>query len=108
MKNAEHILILRFSALGDVAIIIPIIRCFFIQYSEVELTMVTNKKYFGLFKEFNKINLIAFEKINRHNGIFGLWTLFNELRKKNPTAIIDLHSVLRTKFLEILFRLFFF
>jgi hypothetical protein len=39
--------------------------------------MVTNKKYFGLFKEFNKINLIAFEKINRHNGIFGLWTLFN-------------------------------
>ena len=108
MKNAEHILILRFSALGDVAIMIPIIRCFFIQYSEVKLTIVTDEKYFGLFKEFNKINLIAFEKINRHNGIFGLWALFNELRKKNPTAIIDLHSVLRTKFLKILFRLFLF
>ena len=59
MKNAEHILILRFSALGDVAIMIPIIRCFFIQYSEVKLTIVTDEKFFGLFKEFNKINLIA-------------------------------------------------
>jgi ADP-heptose:LPS heptosyltransferase len=108
LKEAEHLLILRFSALGDVAIMIPIIRCFLRQYSDVKLTIATNRKYIELFSEFDKINFISVEKSNKHNGFFGLFALFKELRTIKPTAVIDLHSVLRTNFLEILFRLFLF
>ena len=43
----------------------------------------------------------------RHKGFLGLFRLFSDLRKINPKRIADLHSVLRTKIVTFLFRIFF-
>jgi len=108
LKKAEHLLVLRFSSLGDVAIMVPVLRCFFKKYPDTKITIATNEACFGVFYEFKNINVFKVEKKKKHKGILGLWRLFNELKNIKPTAIADLHSVLRTNILEIFFRLYFF
>ncbi len=108
MKKIDHILVLRFSAFGDVAIMIPVIRCLALKYPNLELTIATKKRYFGIFNEFKKIKLFSVETEDKHKGILGLFKLYSDLKKIKPTAVADLHSVLRTNFLEVLFRLSFF
>ena len=103
MTRNKHIIILRFSSLGDVAIIIPLLRCIVAKYKNLKITIVTLKQYNALFNEFKDINIVNIDKDFKHKGILGIYYLFNELRKLKPTAIADLHSVLRTHILEVFF-----
>ena len=103
----KHLVILRFSALGDIAITIPILRCLFATYPNIKVTFVSQKKAKDLFYEFPKLQFLAFDKKRKNKGIKGLWKLFLEIKALNPTIIIDLHSVLRTYILQILFNFYF-
>ena len=107
MTKDKHIIILRFSSLGDVAILIPLLRCIFDKYKNLKITIVTLGQYNALFNEFKDINIVNIEKDSKHKGFLGIYKLFNELRKLKPTAIADLHSVLRTNILEVFFRFIF-
>lgn len=99
-----HIAILRFSALGDVAMVVPVLRCLYKQHPEVEVTFITKKFHAPLFEEFPQINLLYFDPKTKHKGIRGLWRLFKEIKKTKPTAIADLHGVLRTSVLQLFFK----
>ena len=101
----SHLLILRFSSMGDVAMIIPSLRCLTIAYPDIKITVVTNEFYKPFFSEFKNINFFATDFKNSHKGIKGLLKLFKELKNLKPTHVADLHSVLRTHFLAVLFRL---
>jgi len=103
----KHLVILRFSALGDIAIVIPILRCFFATYADIKITFVSQKKAKDLFYEFPQLQFLTFDKKEKHKGIKGLWKLFLEIKALKPTIIIDLHSVLRTYILQILFHFYF-
>jgi len=48
LKKAEHLLVLRFSSLGDVAIMVPVLRCFFKKYPDTKITIATNEACFGV------------------------------------------------------------
>ena len=91
--------------MGDVAMMIPSIRCLTIAYPDIKITVVTNGLYKPFFSEFKNINVFATDFKNSHKGIKGLLRLFNELKNLKPTHVADLHSVLRTHFLAILFKL---
>ena len=106
MTKDKHIIILRFSSLGDVAILIPLLRCIIDKYKNLKITIVTLGQYNALFNEFKDINIVNVEKDSKHKGFPGIYKLFNELRKLKPTAIADLHSVLRTNILEVFLDLF--
>ncbi|MDA9319179.1 glycosyltransferase family 9 protein [Flavobacteriaceae bacterium] len=101
----NHLLILRFSSMGDVAMMIPSLRCLTIAYPDIKITVVTNEFYKPFFSEFKNINFFATDFKNSHKGIKGLLNLFKELKNLKPTHVADLHSVLRTHFLAVLFRL---
>ena len=107
MTRNKHIIILRFSSLGDVAIIIPLLRCIVAKYKNLKITIVTLRQYNALFNEFKNINIVNIYKDSKHKGFLGIYKLFNELRKLKPNAIADLHSVLRTNILEVFFRFIF-
>ncbi len=100
-------LILRFSSMGDVAMTVPVIRCLEKKYPKNKFIYVTRPKFKPLFEEFENVEIFELDLKKRHKGFFGLFNLFLDLRKLNPKRIADLHSVLRTNMISLLFRLIF-
>ena len=103
-----HLLILRFSSMGDVAMTVPVIRCFRSSYPDYKITVVSKKTYKPIFEEFSNLDFFAVDFKNTYKGLFGIFKLFKDLKKLKPTHIADLHSVLRTHVLYYLFKFNFF
>ncbi len=101
-----RILVIRLSALGDVAMTVPVVASLATQYPQHEIIVLTRKNFVPLFTLIQG-NITAFgaDFNDRHQGLSGLWLLFQEIRKLKPDYIADLHAVLRTHFLRILFIL---
>ena len=91
--------------MGDVAMMIPSLRCLTKDYPDLNITIVTNGFYKPFFTEFKNINFFATDFKNSHKGLKGLFKLYKELKSLKPTHIADLHSVIRTHFLSFLFKL---
>jgi len=104
MKD-PHLLLIRFSALGDVAMTVPVIRCLYKTYPGLKITFVSRPYVAPLFQEFKNFNFYPTDFDGRHKGIKGLWTLFQELKTIPFSAVADLHSVLRVYLLKVFFRL---
>ena len=60
MKN-PHLLLLRFSALGDVAMTVPVIRCLYKSYPDLKITFVSRPYLEPLFEEFENFNFYPIE-----------------------------------------------
>ena len=103
-----HLLLLRFSALGDVAMTVPVIRCLYKSYPDLKITLVSRPCLEPLFEEFENFNFYSIDTRFRHRGVKGIWTLFSELKKTPFSGVADLHGVLRTHLLSFLFTTIFF
>ena len=104
--ESEKILVIRFSALGDVAMTVPVVKAFLTQYPDKELLMLSDKKLVDLFVGIDRLEFISADLHGEHKGIVGIIRLFNSIRKKyNFHLVADLHGVLRTHLLRFLFTL---
>ncbi len=103
MKIPKKLVFLRFSSLGDVAISVPLIRCFLTKYPEISITFVTKKKFIPLLYEFKDLDILEFDSNGRHKGFNGIWALYKEIKELNPIGIVDLHGSLRTNILRLFF-----
>lgn len=103
MTRQAHILVIRLSALGDVAMLVPVIRVFQQTYPSVQLSLLSRAKMEPIFTVFKDINFLVFDP-EKDNGVKGLWSLFQNLRKENSTAIADMHYVLRSRLLGLFFK----
>ena len=101
-------LILRFSSLGDVAMIVPVIRCLCKKYPNEEFIIVSREKFKPLFEENQNLSFFRVDFDNRHKGFLGVFKLFKDLKKIKPNKVADLHHVLRTRILALLFKLCFY
>jgi ADP-heptose:LPS heptosyltransferase len=101
----QHILIIRLSAMGDVAMTVPVLRAFSLQYPNVQLTVVSRPFFKPFFDDIENVNFFAIDLKERHKGFAGLLRLFSDLRKLNIDAVADLHNVLRSKVVRTLFAL---
>lgn len=101
------ILIIRFSAIGDVAMTIPVIYSFALQYPEHEITFLSRASLRPLFTGLpSNIHFMGADLSGKHHGLFGLHKLFyNELKGMNFDYIADFHNVLRTKMIRYRFKL---
>ncbi len=99
-KLPKHILVIRLSAMGDVAMIVPVLRAFTQQFPKVKLTVLTRAFFTPLFRGIPNVSVFPAEVNQKHKGIFGLYRLSKELKKLNIDAIADLHNVLRSKILK--------
>jgi ADP-heptose:LPS heptosyltransferase len=96
-------MIFRFSAMGDVAMLLPVLRCLIQQNSGIQVTLVTRKHLNPIFKEFEEINIFNPDFHGRHKGLKGLHLLYKELKALKPRRIADVHNVLRTSVLRLFF-----
>jgi len=104
-KPIEHIAVMRLSAMGDVAMTVPVLRAFNEKYPNVKITVISTPFLQPLFNDIPNIHFLPFDKKGKHKGFLGLFRLFLELRKSNIDAFADLHNVLRSKVIRGLFAL---
>jgi ADP-heptose:LPS heptosyltransferase len=96
---------MRLSAMGDVAMTVPVLRAFVSQNPKIKITVISRPFFKPLFDTIPNVSFFAFDEIMRHKGFLGLLRLFQDLKALNIDAFADLHNVLRSKVVRTLFGL---
>ena len=101
----QKILVLRFSALGDVALTVPVLKAFLDANKDVSIVMASEKQCAGLFIGIERLEFEGFDLKGEFKGIVGIFRIFNFIRKKHEFSMVaDLHGVLRSHVLRFLFE----
>lgn len=101
-----HILVLRFSALGDVAMTLPVIYSVASAYPNVRFTVVTREFFARLFiNPPENVTILGVDLKKRYHGLIGSLKLCRDLAALKPTAVADLHNVFRTWLIDYWMRL---
>jgi ADP-heptose:LPS heptosyltransferase len=96
----RHILVFRFSALGDVAMTVPVIRNLVSQYPDLSIHFIGQKHMQPLFSTIERVKFYPVD-ITQWKGLRGIYQLSRQIRKDIAfDAIADLHDSLRTKLLR--------
>ncbi|WP_346883525.1 glycosyltransferase family 9 protein [uncultured Algibacter sp.] len=104
-KTSKHILVIRLSAMGDVAMTVSVLRAVTQQYPELKITVLTRGFFVPFFRDIKRVDVFHADVKGKHKGVFGLYKLARELNKDNAFyAIADLHNVLRSKILKTFIR----
>ncbi len=101
----HKLLIMRFSAMGDVAMTVPVIHCLATQHPELRITVMTRGRFKPMFHWMPANVEVKAVELNDYKGLGGLGRLYKELKERRYDAVADLHDVLRTKYLRLRFRL---
>lgn len=101
------VLLIRFSALGDVAMTLPVVWSLARQYPDLKITILSRKSFGALFELLPpNVDFIGADFKVEHRGVMGLHRLFYKVL--NPLKfdyVADLHWVLRSMILGFRFRL---
>lgn len=101
----KRIIVTRFSAMGDVAMVASVLKEFQQQHTDTEIIIVTRKLFFAFFEHIPRILFHELEPNGKHHGIWGLYRLFNELKTYQAQFVADLHNNIRSKIVDAFFLL---
>lgn len=96
MAKPSHILIIRLSALGDVAMSVPVVRVLAKTYPELKITVLSRPFYKPLFDGIPKIEFLEADVYGKHKG-FGILKLAKKAKANGIDAVADIHNVIRSK-----------
>ena len=96
----KHLLVIRLSAMGDVAMTVPVISALTAQHPDLQITVLTRAFFSPLFSTLSNVHVYEADVDGNHKGIMGLWRLFKELKTLGIDAVADLHNVLRSSILK--------
>lgn len=105
MSTIKHLLVIRLSAMGDVAMTAPILSAFADKYPDIKITVLTRIFFKPLLSQIPNVSVYQADVKGKHNGVFGLWKLYQELKALHIDAVADLHNVLRSNILKRYFFL---
>ena len=98
----KKILIIRFSALGDIAMTVPVVHDLATQYPDLDITMLSRPMAEPLFEKLpNNVHFLAADLNGRHKGMLGLERLQREFHLEDFDYVADFHNVLRSLYLRI-------
>ncbi|WP_319800017.1 glycosyltransferase family 9 protein [Flavobacterium sp. N1718] len=100
----QHIAVMRLSAMGDVAMTVPVLRAFRKRYPEVRLTVVSTPFLKPLFDALPGVTFVPFDK-KAYKGVFGLFRFYRKLKATGIDAFADVHSVTRSRIIGLFFTL---
>jgi len=103
MKKVR-VLVTRFSAMGDVAMVASVLRELQAQNRQVELVMVSRLHFEAFFEDIPNLTFHPIFPEEQHKGPKGLWRLFQELKKYKIDYVADLHNNIRSKILTLFFK----
>ena len=100
------ILVIRFSAIGDVAMTVPVVHSLATQYPQHQIKVLSRPNMAALFAHLpSNVSFVGADLKGTYKGFVGLNKLFNELKAENFDYIADFHDVIRTKYLRLRFLL---
>lgn len=105
LSQINHLLVIRLSAMGDVAMAVPVLKALEKQYPTLKITVLSKPFLKPLFDGLKNVSFYAAEVDRKHKGFFGIYKLFKELKSFDIDAVADLHNVLRSKILRSFFKL---
>ena len=104
--EVKRLLISRFSAMGDVAMCLPVVWSLAQKYKDLEIIFLSRKNFAPMFATCpGNVRFVGIDLKKDYKGIAGLNRLYKEIRNMRVDAYADFHDVLRTKYLR--FRSFF-
>ena len=83
LKQTKHILVIRFSAMGDVAMMVPVLRAITQQYPELKITVLTKPFFKPFFRDLENVTVFTADLKGKYKGAFGIYKLAKELNKNN-------------------------
>lgn len=102
----EHILIIRFSAIGDVAMAVPVVYSLAMTYPDVRITVLSRAFARTFFEGLApNVGFMEADVKKEYHGVRGLDRLYRRLAAKNFTAVADFHNVLRSEYLRMRFSI---
>jgi len=102
---SKKILVIRFSAMGDVALTAPVISSVLEHHKDLEIVFLSRPLFEPFFQPHERLTFVGADLKGKHKGVLGLKKLQKELlHKNNFDAVIDLHDVLRSKILRTYFK----
>jgi len=97
MSKPKHILVIRFSAMGDVALTIPALLSVAEAHPYLTFTVITRPFFASFFPDHPRIKAVGID-LDQYKGFFGLRKLANQLLQDHQfDGVVDLHNVLRSK-----------
>lgn len=100
-----NILIIRLSAMGDVAMTSPIVHEACLQNPAHRFTFLSADFLEHFFAPHPNFTFLGTQIRKQGKGIAAIWKLYREISSKdNFDVVVDLHDVLRTKILRLLFQ----
>lgn len=101
----NNILLIRFSAIGDVAMTVPVLGSVAKAYPDKHFTMLSNARFAPFFAGMpENVSFIGVDLKKDYHGFGAMLKLFLKLHKRHFDAVADLHGVLRTTALSFFFR----
>ncbi len=100
----RHLLIIRLSALGDIAMVPHAVRALRANYPDLKITILSKGGLESLFEGLD-VNFVAADLNGRHKGFAGYQLLVREMIAAKVDCVADMHDVLRTKVIRTLFWL---
>lgn len=104
-NKVKHILVIRLSAMGDVAMTVPVLLAFTKTYPRVQLTVLTKAFFAPIFEDIPNVTVHLADVHKTHKGVLGLFRLYKTLKALKIDSVADLHNVLRSTILKQFFRL---
>lgn len=105
MAKPKHILVVRLSAMGDVAMTVPVLRVLLDTYPDLRVTVVSRGFFKPFFQSLPEIDFLDADIYGKHKGIPGLIKLAREAKQLRIDAVADLHQVLRSRVMNLYFGL---
>lgn len=104
--RTDHLLIIRFSTLSDVAKAVPVVRALARQYPQLRITMLSQPEARPLFDGIApNVGFMAADLKGEYHSWKRANALYRRLVAKNFTAVADFHNVLRSNYLRLRFNL---
>ena len=102
----KRTLVIRLSALGDVAMLVPVLYSAARHYPGTIFYLLTKSPLLPIF-EYRPENVVVIPVFTtkEHQGIFGLGRLIRQLATRNFDEVIDAHNVLRSQQVRMFFKL---
>ncbi len=100
----SHLLVIRLSAMGDVAMTVPVLVALTRKYPHLKLTVLTKPFFEPILAQIPNITVHKAHVKGKHKGVLGLWKLYKELKSEGIDGVADLHNVLRSTILKQFFR----
>lgn len=102
MSGKQYILVIRLSAMGDVALTLPVLRT--ADTGAYRILVLTRSSFTGFFSNIEELEVFGAETAGRHKGLAGIIRLYRDIISLYRVGmVLDLHSVLRSWILSLLF-----